>query len=109
MKALYADAALHSSSPIYHRAVSDAPSCPVNGEVVNYAVELQDPLPIPFSCNSPQCVLRYDATFIEPDVVEPYGEFECDGPAHLFIDTVGCDNPNPQWCRPPYKPKSRLP
>lgn len=88
MKALYADAALHSSSPTYHRAVSDAPSCPVNGEVVNYAVELQDPLPIPFSCNSPQCVLRYDATFIEPDVVEPYGEFECDGPAHLFIEST---------------------
>ena len=67
-------------------------TCTVNGEVVNYVVELQNPtLLVPYVsgvCDSGICVLSYDITFIGPDVVEVGSEVECDGPAHLFIDQL---------------------
>ena len=73
-------------------------TCTVEGEVVNYFVELQNPtLLVPYvseGCDSGGCVLSYDITFIGPDAVEVGGEVECDnlvgGAAHLFIDGSGC-------------------
>lgn len=65
-------------------------TCTVDGEVVNYAVELQNPREQITGCNWEVCVpyylLIYDITFIGPDAAEPSGDFECDGPGHLFID-----------------------
>ncbi|MDG1960148.1 MAG: hypothetical protein P8K76_09155 [Candidatus Binatia bacterium] len=70
-------------------------TCTVDGEVVNYTVELQDASLVPPYCEAPQCFVRYDVTFIGPNVVEPFSDFECDGPAHLFIGstsvTIGAD------------------
>ncbi|MDG1399685.1 MAG: hypothetical protein P8R45_02985, partial [Candidatus Binatia bacterium] len=41
-------------------------------------------------CNWEVCVpyylLIYDIAFIGPDAAETSGDFECDGPGHLFID-----------------------
>lgn len=67
-------------------------TCTVDGEVVNYLVELQNPaLLVPYvseGCDSGGCVLSYDITFIGPNLVEAASEIECDGPAHLFIDFI---------------------
>ena len=64
-------------------------TCTVDGEVVNYVVELQNPtLAVPYvseGCDSGICVLNYDITFIGPDAAEGR-RIECDDPAHLFID-----------------------
>ncbi len=65
-------------------------TCTVDGEVVNYVVELQKPaLAVPYvseGCDSGICVLDYDITFVGPDAVEVGSEVRCDGPTHLFID-----------------------
>jgi hypothetical protein len=65
-------------------------TCTVDGEVVNYTVELQNPRELITGCNWEVCVpyylLIYDIMFIGPDAAEPFGDFECDGPGHLFID-----------------------
>ncbi len=70
-------------------------TCTVDGEVVNYFVELQNPtLLVPYvaeGCDPGICVLSYDITFIGSDVVEPADEFRCDGAAHLFIDNTAWD------------------
>ena len=76
--------------------VDDPPNadftCTVEGEVVNYVVELQNPaLLVPYvseGCDSGICVLGYDITFIGTDVVEAGDFVECDGTAHLFIDAA---------------------
>ena len=66
-------------------------TCTVNGEVVNYVVELQNPeLAVPIICDAFPCrVLSYDITFIGPEAVEAGDFVECDGAAHLFIDLLG--------------------
>lgn len=65
-------------------------ACTVNGEAVNYVVELQSPtLLVPYvaeGCDSGACVLIYDTVLIGPDELGPGSEIECDGPGHLFID-----------------------
>ena len=72
-------------------------TCTIDGEVVNYVVELQNPtLLVPYvseGCDSGACVLSYDITFIGPDAVEAGDFVECDGTAHLFIDA----GPNSGW------------
>jgi hypothetical protein len=65
-------------------------TCTVEGEVVNYVVELQNPaLLVPYvseGCDSGICVLDYDITFIGPDAVAVGSEVECDSAGHVFID-----------------------
>ena len=65
-------------------------TCTIDGEVVNYVVELQNPtLAVPYvseGCDSGGCVLSYDITFIGPDADGASGEVRCDSTAHLFID-----------------------
>ncbi len=61
-------------------------TCTVNGEVVNYAVELKQATLPPLICGSTYCALSYRVTFLGPNIVEPYADFECDGTGHLFID-----------------------
>ena len=70
-------------------------TCTVDGEVVNYVVELQNPTEVITGCNSEVCIpyylLYYDITFAGPDAVEASNDFECDGAAHLFIDGIFSD------------------
>ena len=73
-------------------------TCTIDGEVVNYVVELQNPtLAVPYvseGCDSGGCVLNYDITFFGPKAVAAGGEVRCDGAAHLFIDddeSSACD------------------
>ena len=65
-------------------------TCTVDGEVVNYVVELQNPtLAVPYvseGCDSGVCILSYDITFIGPDAGAVGSEIECDSSAHLFLD-----------------------
>ncbi|HAC79150.1 MAG TPA: hypothetical protein DCG06_02560, partial [Deltaproteobacteria bacterium] len=67
-------------------------TCSVNGEVVNYVLELQNPaLLVPYvseGCDSGICVLNYDITFIGPDAVAEGEGVECDSAGHLFIDLL---------------------
>ena len=67
-------------------------TCTVNGEAVNYVVELQNPallvLYVSEGCDSGGCVLIYDITLIGSSVVDAGRRIECDDPAHLFIDGV---------------------
>ena len=67
-------------------------TCTAEGEVMNYVMELQTPiLAVPYvseGCDSGQCVLIYDISFIGSDAVEAGREIECTSPAHLFIDTI---------------------
>jgi hypothetical protein len=71
-------------------------TCTVNGEVVNYVVELQNPiLPVPYisgGCSSVACVLTYDVSFIGVNAVAESDAISCDGVPHLFIDAAF------DWC-----------
>lgn len=65
-------------------------ACTVDGEVVNYVVELQSPtLLVPYlreGCDSGACVLIYEIAVIGSETVAAGREIECDGAGHLFID-----------------------
>ena len=72
-------------------------TCTIDGEVVNYVVELAAPFYNPClfvsSCPSIFPLVDYGITFIGPDAVEAGDFVECDGTAHLFIDA----GPNSGW------------
>ena len=86
-----------------HSFADDPPNadftCSVDGKVVNYVVELQnpsleDPRFPPSGCNLDHCVLSYEITIIGSEAVEEGSKVECDGGmAHLFIDNTVDD-----WC-----------
>ena len=72
-------------------------TCTIDGEVVNYVVELAAPFynPCLFVSSFPSIfpLVDYGITFIGPDAVEAGDFVECDGTAHLFIDA----GPNSGW------------
>ena len=63
-------------------------TCTVDGEVVNYVVELQTPFSVGV-CGPNEvrtCTLSYGVKFVGSDAAEPGDDFRCDGAANLFID-----------------------
>ena len=69
-------------------------TCTVDGEVIDHVVELQNPsLAVPYpaeGCDSGACTLIYAITFVGSAAVEAGRRLDCDGPGHLFIDTLDC-------------------
>jgi hypothetical protein len=63
-------------------------TCTIDGEVVNYVVELETPFSVGV-CGPNEvrtCTLSYGVTFVGSDAGEAVDDFRCDGAAHLFID-----------------------